>query len=241
MSLNQVCIIDGDYDVTACKHGADDKNDQLSDKLTRLIESYKAKLQLNSDTSASIIADHHMDTSNGSADYSKFVLIHSKDGSELYTNLLQSFGLNTSDLDSTLSSGVDTTMSTVVSTTNTAGSSTASKPQQRTHNSNYTTFVCFLISDFDQNDKVFVKLEETQLKLSNFLNALNMSASSSLTTSASQKRFMIFGWPVLHYCLENNLVSREYSHSLSIFPYISIRRAAWSVKIWLNFYREILF
>ena len=200
MSLNQVCIIDGDYNVTfqssQISASCSPVSKRIQEKLSQLIDSYKSKMKLNADNQEGT----QLETS--ASDYSKFVLIHSKDGSELYTNLLQSFGLNVSDLDNTLNSnagGGDTTMSTVV----TSGG-VVNKTQQRTTNTNYTTFVCFLISDFDQNDKVFAKLEETQLKLSNFLNALSSNLTN--TSSASQKRFMIFGWPVLHYCLENNLV-----------------------------------
>jgi hypothetical protein len=189
-SSNQLCIIDGDYDVAYSDDSEANKstNKLAKDKLDKLIESYMAKLNLNNENQI----------------YS-FSLLHSKDGSELYLNFLQSFGLNTSDLDNNVGGDVKTTQ------------------LQRTNNShnNSSSFICFLISDFDQNDKVFIKLEEIQLKLANILNSLSLQpannngndtmASSALANaralSSQKKQFMIFGWPVVYYCLENNLVS----------------------------------
>ena len=189
-SSNQLCIIDGDYDVAYSDDSEANKstNKLAKDKLDKLIESYMAKLNLNNENQI----------------YS-FSLLHSKDGSELYLNFLQSFGLNTSDLDNNVGGDIKTTQ------------------LQRTNNShnNSSSFICFLISDFDQNDKVFIKLEEIQLKLANILNSLSLQpannngndtmASSALANaralSSQKKQFMIFGWPVVYYCLENNLVS----------------------------------
>ena len=189
-SSNQLCIIDGDYDVAYSDDLDANKspNKLAKDKLDKLIESYMAKLNLKNENQI----------------YS-FSLLHSKDGSELYLNFLQSFGLNTSDLDNNVGGDVKTTQ------------------LQRTNNShnNSSSFICFLISDFDQNDKVFIKLEEIQLKLANILNSLSLQpannngndtmANSALANaralSSQKKQFMIFGWPVVYYCLENNLVS----------------------------------
>lgn len=85
------------------------------------------------------------------------------------------------------------------------------------YTNNGSNFVCFLVSDFDQSDCVFLKLEESQAKLSSIFNSLNQSntlTNSTLTASnqsASQapfnKRFLIFGWPVVYHCLQNQMVS----------------------------------
>lgn len=204
MSSNQVCVIEGDYNVT---YDAASPSKQSEDKrLSQLIESYKKKLNLATDASS-----ESSSSSKTASEYSKFTLIHSKDGSELYTSILQSFGLTASDLDNTINSANgDTTVSTIVT-----ANGTNKAQQQRTTNSNYTTFICFLINDFDQNDNVFTKLEETQLKLCNFLNTLNHATAHTSQNGNIQKRFMIFGWPVLHYCLENSLVP-PYSFKLLI-------------------------
>jgi len=221
MSLNQVCIIEGDYNLTTAPVNDDEKKSTLSSarqvhdqRLTQLIEAYKTKLNLhNSHTLED--GDAEMSSSKTTlSDYSKFTLIHSKDGSELYTSILQSCGLNASDLDNTINSGAnggDTTVSTIV-----AANGANKAQQQRTANNIYTTFICFLISDFDQDDNVFIKLEETQLKLSNFLSALNLATANSSHSGQnnSQKRFMIFGWPVLYYCLENSLVPKRISRKI---------------------------
>lgn len=181
-SLNQLCVIEGDYriksDLSIGASGKTSQNHKQSSqkynnqRINELIDNYK--LIRNSDNS--------------------FQLIHSKDGSELYSNLLSSFGINNSDLDRTL-----TQRSTNNSTLN---------------YSNTNSYICFLINDFDQDDDVFLKLEETQLKLSNLMNSLNQSAltttiNTTITGSSSiqQKRFIIYGWPVLYYCLRNQLVS----------------------------------
>ena len=199
-----MCIIEGDYNLTTATINDDEKKTtrQVHDqRLTQLIESYKTKLNLHNSHTLDVEAETSSSKTTLS-DYSKFTLIHSKDGSELYTSILQSCGLNASDLDNTINSaanGGDTTVSTIV-----AANGANKAQQQRTANNIYTTFICFLISDFDQDDNVFIKLEETQLKLSNFLSALNLATPNS--SHNSQKRFMIFGWPVLYYCLENSLV-----------------------------------
>ncbi len=108
---------------------------------------------------------------------------------------------------------------------------------QRFTNAGSSNFVCFIISDFDlQNDCVFLKLEETQAKLSSMYNSFKNTASTTLTNSAviqnitnpttsnSQisfnKRFLIFGWPVLDYCSQNNIVSYyflSYAHLFQVF------------------------
>ncbi len=193
-SLNQLCVIDGEYKIKT----EDCAN--RNEKLTNLIESYQLKLKNNQ------IAG---------SDNNDFVLLHSKDGSELCTSLLQSLGAY--DFDSTMNSTLTNNDKSVNLT-------------QRFTNTGLSNFVCFLISDFDQNDCVFLKLEETQAKLSSIFNSLNNTASTTLTnntvihnitnSSASNsqisfnKRFLIFGWPVLNYCLQNNIVRYHFHRIL---------------------------
>ncbi len=181
-SINQLCVIDGQYIIK------DVDPDFSNDKLTTLIETYQLQLK-NS-------------PSSGSND---FVLLHSKDGSELCTNLLQSLGAY--DFDSTLNATITNNDKSI-------------NVCQRITNTGLSNFVCFLVSDFDQNDCVFLKLEETQAKLSSIFNSLNNTASTTLTNNtvvqntttvsngqvSFNKRFLIFGWPVVNHCLQNNIV-----------------------------------
>jgi hypothetical protein len=148
-SSNQVCVIDGDYTI------GDTKNNTA---LTELLAAYKSTLNIK--------------TAENSPDYSKFALIHSKDGSELCSHLLASFGLlhlMPPDGLERHPDGGDESSSDMHTQT--------PKLQQRTHHhSSYTNFICFIVSDFDhESDRVFAKLEETQLKLGNFLSGLNQA------------------------------------------------------------------
>lgn len=194
-SLNQLCVIEGDYKIEGTQNAVESSPSESmsgSEKLNEIIEGYKLKVknnQIGSDASQS-------NSSNG-----EFVLLHSKDGSELCTSLLQSLGAY--DFDTTL-----------INTTTNNENKSVNLTQRFTNNG--SNFICFLISDFDQNDCVFLKLEETQAKLSSIFNSLNNSTSTTLTnntitnnTSSSSvnfnKRFLIFGWPVLNHCLENNM------------------------------------
>ena len=117
----------------------------------------------------------------------------------------------------------DSTMNSTLTNHNNETNKSVNLTQRfTTSNSNASNFVCFLISDFDQNDSVFLKLEETQAKLSSIFNSLNNSSSTTLTNNTIiannnnntistvnnfNRRFLIFGWPVLNHCLQNNIVS----------------------------------
>ena len=188
-NLNQICVIDGDYKMkTGSPTQAGSKRVSASAKLNSLIERYKAKL--------------------GADSPDEFVLVHSKDGSELCSSLLQ--GLGVADFETTLVNA------TLTSETSKSGCSTG---QRFSHNNLASSFVCFVVSDFDQNDLVFIKLEETQAKLASLYSSLNSSnitaintnntlTNASISFNSFHKRFMIFGWPVLKFCMDNNLVSQ---------------------------------
>lgn len=200
-SLNQLCVIEGDYKIDTENNIEVSKNNKSpsktlvsnNEKLNTLIESYNLKIKNNQ-----IGTEKH--PSND------FVILHSKDGSELCSSLLQSLGAY--DFDTTLINSTVTNDKSL-------------NINQRYTSSGGSNFVCFLVSDFDQNDCVFLKLEETQSKLSSIFNSLNNSASTTITnntitnnnshnntTTSSpnfNKRFLIFGWPVLNHCLENNM------------------------------------
>lgn len=236
MHLNHLCVLDGDYKIL--KKDFDIENTKSSkqtphcvsnglDKLNELIEFYKINLQQQGQDEC-------------------FQLIHSKDGSELYSNLLNSFGLLsmaipssnstmlcsfsssslnlTADLDKTINNlneylSFNSKQSLSALTGSNATRLTTSNHFNNNNNSNY---ICFIICDFDQTDQIFIKLEETQQKLTSLLSALalnNSSIQSQLSTSSAsnlsilqaalpsqQKRFLIFGWPVLYYCIKNDLV-----------------------------------
>lgn len=191
-SLNQLCVIDGNYkleELSPSKSAANPEN-----KLEQLIEIYNEKIKNN---------QLNTEQQSTAATPNDFVLLHSKDGSELCASLLQSLGAY--DFDTTLINSTLTNEKSI------------NLVQRYTANGSSSNFVCFLVSDFDQSDCVFLKLEETQAKLSSIFNSLNNSASTTITnntitnTSGStvnfNKRFLIFGWPVLNYCLKNNMVS----------------------------------
>ena len=191
-SSNQLCVIEGDYNLTKYNNSNQVKSSSPSKKsaniakLNELIEAYKSKYP--SITNESGV---------------ELMVIHSKDGSELCMNLLNNLGLtpNGSNQNSTT---LSTTLNEFDLTTTTTTTLSTANSNQRYVSSSLTNFVCFIIPDFDQNDKVFLKLEETQSKLTNLFNNLQSSNQSSKLLS-QQKRFMIFGWPVLNYCLHNNL------------------------------------
>ena len=109
---------------------------------------------------------------------------------------------NTYDFDSTLVHN-----SSVHNNHNNSTILNESKTANQRGSSTNGLFVCFLISDFDQNDTVFTKLEETQSKICSFFNAtVNSTVNSTVINTKLTTRFMVFGWPVINYCLENNLV-----------------------------------
>lgn len=185
---SKLCVIEGDYRIIQLKSlKKHDSGLSPLGKINELIDLYKAKL-INEQDSASLIAN----------DYS---IIHSKDGSEICSNLIQNLSA-TYDFDATLIN------STVI---NNSINNSAIEPKSQRLTSTSSSFVCFVINDFDQNDNVFLKLEETQSKICSVLNALNNTTMGSVNTTVINmnltKRFMIFGWPVLNHCLENNLVS----------------------------------
>ena len=189
-NLNQICVIDGDYKMKTGSPQAG-KRVSTSAKLNSLIERYKAKL--------------------GADSPDEFVLVHSKDGSELCSSLLQ--GLGVADFETTLVNATLTCSET---------SKSGCTSQRFSHNNLASSFVCFVVSDFDQNDLVFIKLEETQTKLASLYSSLNSSnitaintnntlTNASISFNSFHKRFMIFGWPVIKFCMDNNLVTTIWS------------------------------
>ncbi|CAF0879713.1 unnamed protein product [Brachionus calyciflorus] len=208
--INHLCVINGDYKILKkeLKNDGNDNPQNGMDKLNELIEFYKINLQQQGQDEC-------------------FQLIHSRDGNELYTSLLNSFGLNsiaTNDLDKTISN-----LNEILSLNSAPGAQQYQRlaiQHLNNNNNNSSSYICFIISDFDQSDSIFLKLEETQLKLTNFINSINGAQAANLTSNTSsahllstsnmsilqanqssshQKRFMIFGWPVLYYCIKNDL------------------------------------
>ncbi|RNA42970.1 hypothetical protein BpHYR1_011384 [Brachionus plicatilis] len=211
--INHLCVLNGDYKILKKdlqnETSLGEKVQNGIDKLNELIEFYKINLQQQGHDEC-------------------FQLVHSNDGSELFGNLFSSFGLTS----------VGTDSETNLNNLNEILSSFGSGAQQyqrlaiqhfNNNNNNSSCYICFIISDFDQTDPNFLKLEDIQLKLTNFVNSINNSQNqSSITSNASsvhllstsnmslihnnqsngqQKRFMIYGWPVLYYCIKNDLVS----------------------------------
>lgn len=187
---NQLCVIEGDFKFSG--FGKAIKQDNF--KITDLIESYKFSLKNNT---TNIKSTDDISNLLGNND---FVIIHSKDGSDIFSNILQNLS-NTYDFDSTLVHN-----SSVHNNHNNSTILNESKTANQRGSSTNGLFVCFLISDFDQNDTVFTKLEETQSKICSFFNAtVNSTVNSTVINTKLTTRFMVFGWPVINYCLENNL------------------------------------
>ena len=183
---NQLCVLEGDYKLQTHLKAFNKKNDSTNFNINDLIECYKSKF---------------LNEQQQSVD--EFVLVHSKDGGfEVYSNLMQHLN-STYDFDATLLNTLNHNNSTL--------NSTETKTTQQAPVRNNSSFVCFLISDFDQNDSNFTKLEETQTKICSFFNTISNNTLNATTNTTIignvSKRFMIFGWPVLNYCLENNMVN----------------------------------
>ena len=172
-------------------------------------------------------------------------VVYSKDGSELLNSLLSSYGLTSlvNDMDN---SKLQKTIHHFATTSNIHSSAANLAAEAETvvgggggggggscSLANLSNFICFLISDFDQNDSVFIKLEEIQLKINNLLSLKSLGgggggggsshASTSDLASATlpQKRFIIFGWPVLYHCIKNEIVNLEEKIFFFIFFFLS--------------------
>lgn len=215
--INHLCVLSGDYKILKKdlqnEKSLGEKVQNGIDKLNELIEFYKINLQQQGHDEC-------------------FELIHSRDGSELYGSLVVNFGLDSAIEHS------ETTMDNINEILGNFGSSTHQYQRLAIHhfnnnNNNSSSYICFIVSDFDQSDSSFLHLEDMQLKLTNFVNSINNTQNQSgLTCNSSnahsmssknlsikqtnqsnsqQKRFMIFGWPVLYYCIKNDLVRTIFS------------------------------
>jgi len=183
---NKICIIEGDYRLSAPSNCS----------LAELIDAYKR---------SEVMAKQQLQ-------HGDLVVLRSKDGSELCANLMQSLtSAACCDFDATL---VNVTHNATIMQH--ANESKAKGPAS-------SSFVCFLVADFDADDCVFVKLEETQSKLASIFSSLMSQCNATVTNNSTvinatlvnqamssggglSKRFMIFGWPILKHCVENNLV-----------------------------------
>ena len=191
---NQLCVLEGEYKIQAHLKALK-KNDSTNLNINDLIECYKSKFLNNNTNEQQSLGD-------------EFVLVHSKDGVEVYSNLMQHLN-STYDFDATLLNTQNQNSSALMNDTRVLASSTM-RTNNNTNNSN-SSYVCFLINDFDQTDNNFIKLEETQAKICSFFNTISnntLNATNANIIGNVSKRFMIFGWPVLNYCLENNMVKK---------------------------------
>lgn len=180
---NKLCIIEGDFDLSYLKSAK--KCDSSISSLNELIDWYKSK------SSERVVESSTGENSND------YVVINSADGSELCASLLQDMS-TTYDIDATLINN-----NTIINANNNPNES---KLVSRVSSS---SFVCFLLNDFNQEDSVFLKLEETQSKISSILNAINnttLNTSNTTMINNSSSRILIFGWPILNHCYESNLV-----------------------------------
>jgi hypothetical protein len=207
--MNHLCIIEGEYQVSR-----------------RAVADLKAHLKLNAsghDPAASSRVEELINIykqSISDQDARALSVVYSKDGSELLSHLLNTHGLGNllTELNAT-SSTAESLAKTIhhFTTTSNLASSGDSVVNIHTSISSNVNFICFIINDFDQYDQVFIKLEEIQLKINNLLSLKSDTASSATTSTSAlavnnqqpHKRFIIFGWPVLHHCLLNQIVNSK--------------------------------
>lgn len=193
-------IIDGKYMIVEVDY-VKEKN---YEKLRELIAHYKLKLKSNLIQSQ---LDEPNDQQQATTTGASLEIVESKDGADVYAPMLKMMGVSMADLEATVQQNH---MAAAASTNETALSA---QQQQQPANSAQPRavslfknghFVCFLIYDFDQDDRVFAKLEDVQSRFSSYL--ANMAASHQLNTvTAVQRRIIIYGWPILYHCIENNL------------------------------------
>jgi hypothetical protein len=119
--------------------------------------------------------------------FQKVKYINSKDGSEIYKDYELLLNNNTTIFNND-SINIDKENTTIASTT-LITSSTAPNRYHDIDDQNIT-YTCYLLNNFDNNNKIFTKLEDIQTKCSN-----------------SSHRFLIYGVPILRYCNELTLVS----------------------------------
>ena len=216
MDSNYLCIIDGDYKVykTATRDVSVDGSSSNSNKIIHLVETYQENLnRINSDES--------------------FTLVQSKDGNELFANMLKSFGISSPSIEqgesSSNSAMAEKILSEFASATTTSG--LFDRISHYTVNSTLAespSYIAFIVADFDSDhDPVFARLEDVQFKLTNLASAVASSSAaaalaslsvssfnfaqtiancSQLSATRQQKRFLILGWPIVYHCIKAELV-----------------------------------
>lgn len=220
MNTNYLCIIDGDYkiyktreEIQAVGNGSSgESSSNNSSKVIELIEFYRKSLsQIQSDET--------------------FELVQSKDGAELFGNMLKTYGV-TGGGDSLPNEVSDKALGEFLSVMTASG--LFDRVSHFTVNQATTTtlaespsYVAFVVADFDSDhDRAFARLEDAQFKLTNLATIASSTSSTALASlsfasfnftpsylamlansnSQPQKRFIIVGWPVIYYCIKNELV-----------------------------------
>jgi hypothetical protein len=212
-NTNQLCIIEGDYQIT--KRNLSDLRELILKKsdAKNLIPNNKNQISEFIDLYMSNLSDHDSKPLN---------VIYSKDGAEVLNHLLNNYGLaSLVEAATAITARTDQKTTATIHHFNTTSNLAASSSSIHNSSSSSAHFICFIINDFDQNDQIFLKLEEIQLKINNLLNLKsttstnnNLAANVSTTSLISHhqaahnnhKRFIIFGWPVLYHCLRNEIV-----------------------------------
>lgn len=213
MDSNYLCIIDGDYKVyKTATRDADGSSSNSSNKIVHLVETYQENLnRINSDES--------------------FTLVQSKDGNELFANMLKSFGISSPSIEQGESNSAmaEKILSEFASATTTSG--LFDRISHYTVNSTLAespSYIAFIVADFDSDhDPVFARLEDVQFKLTNLASAVASSSAaaalaslsvssfnfaqtiancSQLSATRQQKRFLILGWPIVYHCIKAELV-----------------------------------
>lgn len=224
MNTNYLCIIDGDYKIyktreevpppaAAAKAAVSDSGKNNDEKILELVEFYRQNLsQIGSDEN--------------------FELVHSKDGAELFAHMLQAFGVMNGEASTSTASTLvpNETADKALSefSTTMAASGLFDRVSHFTVNSTLVespSYIAFIVADFDSDhDRVFARLEDAQFKLTNLASlasspataatlatlsfaSFNFTQSLAAVGSAAQKRFIIVGWPVVYYCIKNELVN----------------------------------
>ena len=181
---NKICVIEGEFEFNHLK--SLNKCDSNITSVNELIEWYKTKS-----------FERGLESN-----LNEFVVIQSQDGNELCSNLIQDMS-TTFDIDATVINN-----NTVINNTPTTNNNLNESKLMRNSVSS-SNFICFLVNDFNQEDSTFLRLEETQTKISNIMNAINNTTlntnNATMINNSLAKRVLIFGWPILNHCYENNL------------------------------------
>jgi hypothetical protein len=169
LSVNQLCIIEGTYCMNGEQEDSNDGANIQSCPLPSIKTQSKAQPEATSLAQIDELVENYkfkLLNSSNDTQTNTFLIMHSIDGGEL----LSALGLDSID--------------PVV-----GNSSNNQRAAALFGSHSSTSYICFLISDFDQSDAKFIKLEESQAKHAS-LNSLNQTLSSSNSCNTTMSSLM---------------------------------------------------